>query len=402
MTTMPDTRRDHAVLIVAGLVSFFTILIAVYRPWDLADGFMIGAPLGRDFANLWLGGHLAFNGQFDLLIDLTGYNAAFQKAFAHNPAESFVFSYPPHSFLVLAPLGALPFKLAVSIWTLFNLACIAVATRLICREWNIIAAALFSPAVLTMVIFGHFGGMLALAAIFVLLRGKTQPVLAGICLALTSMKPQFAVVLGVVLLCSGYWRTLFWSIPAGILLLSASLAVFGLKPWTDFITWTIPFHARLIGDFHIEAMPTIVSVYAAAGMLGAPAWLAQAIQYAFSALVLWRAIVGLRRGGPTAETLTLVLLAALMALPYINSYDLAIVAPALTPALLGRPPGRPFLPLSPALILWVVPVFALPFGLLGLPIAPLCVAGVLGLALLRAERAKGAGFLSAATGPTAA
>jgi hypothetical protein len=181
-------------------------------------------------------------------------------------------------------------------------------------------------------------------------------------------------------------------VPFGLVLLTTSVAAFGIRPWLDFVLWTVPFHARLIGDFHIEAMPTIVSVYAAAGMLGAPVWLAQLIQYTFSAIVLWRAIALLRREGPNALTITIVLLSALMALPYVNSYDLAIAAPALSVALLQDRDGSPLLPLVSAVILWLIPAFALPLGLAGLPIAPLCVAGILGFAILRTGSFRQAGF----------
>ena len=68
--------------------------------------------------------------------------------------------------------------------------------------------------------------MLALAAVFILTRGKERPMLAGICLALMSVKPQVAVMIGLVMLCAGYWRALMWSIPAGVVLLAASVVAF--------------------------------------------------------------------------------------------------------------------------------------------------------------------------------
>ena len=398
------SRNDRILVLGAGVVTFFVLLFVLCKPWDLENSFMIGAPFGRDFANFWLGGHFALTHQLDLLIDVPRYNEVLQRTFTHNP-DSFIFSYPPHSLLFLVPFAALPFSVSVTLWTALNLAGIAAATRMICRSWFLVAVAVCSPAVLTMIAFGHFGGMLALAAVFILTRGKERPMLAGICLALMSVKPQVAVMIGLVMLCAGYWRALVWSIPAGLVLLAASVAAFGLQPWINYVTWTAPFHARMISEFHIEALRTVISLYAGLAMLGVPLWLAQAGQYAFGALVLWHAIVALRRGGsgggPDAETLVWVLLAGLLALPYVNSYDLAIAAPALTVALLREGAGKPFLPLIPATILWLAPVFALPFGLLALPIVPLCIAGVLILALVQAERSRGGWFGRAAIGPTA-
>jgi len=73
----------------------------------------------------------------------------------------------------------------------------------------------------------------------------------------------------------------------------------------------------------------------------------------------------------------------LLALPYVNSYDLAIAMPALAATLWRSRPGKPFLPLGGAVILWLIPAFALPLGLSGWPLAPLCVAGVLAVLIFQ-------------------
>ena len=99
-------------------------------------------------------------------------------------------------------------------------------------------------------------------------------------------------------------------------------------------------------------------------------------------LTLWRAAVLFNRQGPTPRAVALALFAALAALPYFNSYDLAIMAPAMTLALFDRDTSdAPALSFVPALLLWVAPAFALPFGLLAWPIVPGILAAVLLLAL---------------------
>ena len=226
--------------------SLLVVLFTVCRPWDLENAFMIGAPFGRDFANFWLGGRLAVTGRLDLLIDLPAYNDLFSTTFHHNPDERFVFSYPPHILLLLAPFAWLPYVPAVTLWTGLNLYGIAQATRLMNREWGWAGIACLSPAVLTMVAFGHFGGLLAFLATFALTRARTQPALSGLCLALISVKPQFAAVFGLFLLVTGGWRAVLWSVPAGLALAALSVAAFGIKPWVNFVEWTVPFHADLL------------------------------------------------------------------------------------------------------------------------------------------------------------
>ena len=367
-------------MVALGVATVAVIVVTVCRPWDLQHGFMIGAPLGRDFANFWLGGRLALDGKFALLIDVSGYNELFSRTFDHNPAESFIYSYPPHSLLLVAPFAVLPFTPAVYLWTALNLLGVERAVRLLGGNASLAVAACLSPAVLTMVAFGHFGGVLAFLATFALLRGHEQPRLAGLCLALISVKPQLALVLGIFLILAGRWRAVAWSVPAALAIVALSVVAFGIEPWRNFVTWVVPFHARLIADFSIEGMRTVISVYGGARLFGLPGVPAQLLQYAFSLLVLARAVVLFRRQGADARTAALALLAGLAALPYFNSYDLAIAAPALTLALFGRT-GAPLLPFIPAVLLWLLPIFSIPVGLLEIPAIPLVFNAVLLLAL---------------------
>ena len=362
------------------------ILVVALRPWDLVSGFLIGAPFGRDFVNFWLGGKLGLDGNLDLLIDLQAYNALLLNIFQHNPLPSFVYSYPPHSLLLLTPFGALPYVPAAILWTALNIGCIAAATRLLTNDWTWAIIACLSPAVLIMVLYGHFGGVLGLLAIYSLLRAEQSPLAVGVCIALTTVKPQFALTLGLFLLATGYWRAVMWSVPATLLLVAASVAAFGVQSWVNYIAWTLPFHAELLSNFDIELLRTAISVYAGARMAGLANWAAYAAQYTFSIAVFWQAVVRFRRDGANAHTIALALFAVLASLPYYNGYDLAIVAPALTLALFDQRVDAPLLSYIPAAVLWLAPIFALPFGLMELPVVPLIVAATLLLALFARSR----------------
>jgi alpha-1,2-mannosyltransferase len=379
-------HRDRGLLIIGGVAVFFTMLFVVGRPWDLENGFMIGAHVGRDFANFWLAGRLAIEGRLDLLVDLPAYNDLFSHTFNHTPEESFVYSYPPLNLLLVVPFSALPFVPAVYLWSAANLICIERSTRLLSKDWKLAAAACLSPAVLTMLAFGHFGGLLALLATFALTRAHRQPIFAGLCLALMSVKPQFALTWGLLLTFAGQWRAVLWSVPPALGLVALSMLAFGIKPWVNFFEWTVPFHAQLISSYLPEGLRNMISVYAGARMAGLPGWLAQLVQYAFSLVVMVKAALLLRRHDPhdvDAGAMALCLLAALAALPYFNSYDLAIVAPALAVALLEQRPAdrAPFMLPVPAALLWLAPALALPLAVLALPIVPAIVAAVLLLGL---------------------
>src|SRR5262249_24162145 len=142
--------RDRRMLVGAGVAVTLFILVVVCRPWDLHDALMIGAPIGRDFANFWIGGVLAIKGKLDLLTSFAGYTELIFQTSPHKP-RGLVFSYPPHILLFLVPFGALPHLLSVQLWSAANLWLAARAVRLLSDERGLAWAAVLSPAALIMV-----------------------------------------------------------------------------------------------------------------------------------------------------------------------------------------------------------------------------------------------------------
>jgi hypothetical protein len=376
------SARDRRILVGGGVAVTLFILVVVCRPWDLHDALMIGAPIGRDFANFWIGGVLAIKGKLDLLVDFDGYNELLFQTFHHNP-RGLVFSYPPHILLFLVPFGALWHPLSVVLWSAGNLWLAARAVRLLSDERGLPWVAVLSPAALIMVAMGHFGGALAYLAIFILTRAGARPVLAGCCLALLTVKPQFAASMGLFLLLVGQWRVLVSGAVATAGLVGLSVLAFGVQPWIGFFEWTLPFHAQLLANFQVGAFRTAMSIYTTARMEGLGDGAAKVLQLAFALPVLAATVYLFRRRGANAQTVTLTLLGVLLILPYTAIHDLAIVVPSLTVALFAAAAkDRPFLPLAPAAALWLAPPFAVPFGQLALPIVPVVVAIVLVVALV--------------------
>jgi hypothetical protein len=118
-------------------------------------------------------------------------------------------------------------------------------------------------------------------------------------------------------------------------------------------------------------------------MAGLPRWAAWALQIPYSILVMAGAAWLLIRNGRTPTTVALGLFAIILALPYSAIYDLALVAPALTVAMFAEQPREADAPLAggPAVALWLAPAFAIPFGLMALPIVPATIAVMLLVAL---------------------
>jgi alpha-1,2-mannosyltransferase len=390
MTTGPSrpsifSVRDRWIFITIGLAGFAFVYIFTCTPWDLTDNFFVAAPIGRDFVNFWVGGRLALAGDLHTLVDYKDYNLLIVRLFDHTPEDRFVFSYPPHSLLFFVPFALLPFTVSVWVWTAVNFLCVYASVQLLQRDRALGLIACLSPAVLIMAAYGHFGGVLGLLALVVLLRGHERPGLAGACLAVMTVKPQFAAVFGLFALLTGYWRAALVAVPFTTALVGISVLAFGVRPWIDFFQWTMPFHARLISEFVLSALLTTIPPYAGARMVGLPVWAAQGIQGLFGIAVVGAAAFLLIKRGPGPRTIALSLLALILALPYSNAYDLAAVAAPLTVAMFAERAGdgRLFLPLAAALPLWVLPPFAFHLNAARWPVLPVVFAATLLFALVR-------------------
>jgi len=108
--------------------------------------------------------------------------------------------YPPHAILLLSPLGALPMHLAVPLWAAINLALAPLAAFLALKFAR--PGLRLADAAMPMCMFLCWGGFRALlqfsllALVFgllsIVLAGR-RPVIAGLLLGLSLMKPQIAV-----------------------------------------------------------------------------------------------------------------------------------------------------------------------------------------------------------------
>ncbi|MCJ2138238.1 DUF2029 domain-containing protein [Methylobacterium sp. J-026] len=344
------------------------------RPWDL-HAWMIGAPLGHDYVNFWLASRLVMAGQAGTLIDLPAYGDAVKAAFGLSYDPHLLFVYPPHVLLFLVPLVGLPFLPAVFVWTAVNVAALAWATRRSAEavDGTLVLVACLSPPAITMMLYGHFGGLLALGATVVLQESGRRPWLAGLCFACLTVKPQFAAALGLILLCGGFWRCLVAAGIATAALVGVSVAVFGVAVWERFVTVTMPLQSSFIIAFNAPMIETSATPYFVARFWGLPAGIAWTIQGCISVLALAAAIRALRGDMRSPARLLVVLLAVLVMQPYASHYDLAVVAPALTLVVLAGDPR----PSRLAVAVWLLVPLARIFFIFEIPLLCLIVPGAL-------------------------
>jgi alpha-1,2-mannosyltransferase len=284
-------------------------------------------PLGTDFSNVYAAGKWVLEGHPEAPFSPALQHQMERQIFgAHTPFYGW--HYPP-VFLGLAALLALPpYLLSLALWQ---------AATLALYLWNIVAimgdrrvwlAALAFPAVLLNIGHGHNGFLTAALFGGGLLVLDKRPVIGGFLLGLLVYKPQFGVLIPLVLIASGRWRAFAAAAAAVIVVSAATWAAFGTATWLAFrdsldFTRSVVLEQGTTGFFKIQ------SPFAALRLWGAPISLAYMVQ-ALVALAVVLATIKLWRSASAYPRKAAGLLAgALLVTPYLLDYDLVVLGPAI-------------------------------------------------------------------------
>ncbi len=231
--------RPKRVLLYAVALCLITLIpYATAVVSDIARGaFPVGnsgAPVGGDLPSHLLGGRLFLHGDLHRLYDLD-YQRQFWQAWlpdaAFNPYVS-----PPFIAAVYAPLAALPYGLALAIWTASSIACMVLSIWLLWPflpnlhrfgRGTVLGHVFVAPPVL----YALFGGQDSAVSLLLLTGGLRlllggQELAAGALLGLGVYKPQLFAVIPVLFLAQRRWRALAgWGSVAGGLTLSSMVMV---------------------------------------------------------------------------------------------------------------------------------------------------------------------------------
>ena len=234
-------------------------LVAVAAVPLVVRGVLPGLTFSGDFtmihagADVWLAGGNPYD--FGTLYD--AWKAAGGGSERPREERWFVALYPPTTYAVLSPLGALPWPVARALWVFASLASVAwvalwagvwIQEREAARtpskpaQLLLLAAWLSCGPVATTLEFGQLGLVvlaLVTAALGTPRRGErrwTPAWAAGAALALAGcLKPQLAGVFAIGFIALGRWRELGWTLGVGLAI--AAIAVLRLEAagvaWVD-------------------------------------------------------------------------------------------------------------------------------------------------------------------------
>ncbi|WP_347092229.1 glycosyltransferase family 87 protein [Sphingomonas parapaucimobilis] len=324
---------------------------------------------GRDFANVWTGGTLALNGQLDILYDIERYRGA--EHALYGTIGSHNYSYPPIALFLDIPFALLPYHAALLLWLAGTGALFALAARPWLPEGGMRWLLLLTPAALMNIWAGHFGfliGALFLAGWHWL---PERPRRAGVCFGLMALKPHVAVLVPIILLLRGDWRTVATAaLTVGLLVLFSTLA-FGPDLWTRYLTVTSGVQARMIdpGQEFYGLMAT--SLASALLRQHVPAAIAYGLQGMAMVGIAIGVMVATVRGAPPAALALLAATGTFVLLPYAFNYDLTVVMLAALVAY-GRPDASP-MEKAVALTAFLTPQWGMVASAIGVPLTPIAL-----------------------------
>jgi alpha-1,2-mannosyltransferase len=399
-----DRVRFAAAALLIAFIAALAYLVATAN--GLNDA--LGRPLGTDFSNVYAAGTLVLDGEPQAPFDPAQQYAREQAIFG--PATPFYgWHYPPFFLLVAAALATMPYLLALAVWQGATLALYLLVLRMIVTDapgeprreapapaakpapdplWLLLALAF--PAVFVNFGHGHNGFLTAALIGAALTCLDRRPVLAGVLIGLLAYKPQFGLLLPVVLVASGRWRVFAAAAVTVAALAAITTAALGTSVWDAFLAST-HFTRIIVLENGETGWQKIQSVFSAVRMWGGPVPLAYAVQGAVTLMLvaamawLWRAPVdfALKAAG--------LIIAAVLATPYSLDYDMTALAPAIAfLAVHGMRCGFAPYEKSALAALWIAPLVARSLAqAMLLPVGLFAMAAMLIVILHRAAQQAG-------------
>jgi len=321
-TAAPLIRRFA--LLAAALMAFAFLANTARMVMEInAPGFD-GQAIQLDFTAFWAAAKLAVAGDAVSAFDPNLLRAAQQLPSDQSPGD-LLWLYPPAWHIVILPLGYLPFSAAYILYSAIAFFAFAAALRpLAAPVPGGVALVLAGPVVLIILIIGN-NSLLWTAGLVAALAAMAQgrAVLAGLLIALLTLKPQLGLLIPFALAFGGHWRTVLWACVGAGVIVALSTAVMGLGYWDQFFAM-LRFMSELM-QTEIVRFERMMTWYALLRLGGAGHDLAMPVQLAVTAAaaasVAW---VWSRRGASADIKAATLCIAIPLATPYAYHYEMTL------------------------------------------------------------------------------
>jgi hypothetical protein len=379
LVTAKRIRRIATIMLAATLLTYGWLLATAHGTVD-----SLGRPLGTDFSNVWTAGLMAQQGRAPEAWSWTAQHAV-EKAVHHDPnTPLYGWHYPPPFLIIASLLSYLPYVSALLLWQGATLAgALALVHRLVPGRGTLLAA-LGAPVVFICLGHGQNGFLTASLLGGGMMLLDRRPWLAGVLLGCLVYKPQFAVLIPMVVAARCNWRAFLSAglTAAGLCLLT--LAIWGWPVWAAFIE-SLTLTQHIVIEQGSTGWEKIQSPFAAIRQWGGSIPLAYAVQSLVTLIALAAAAVASWRGSMPVRGAA-VLSAALLSTPYVLDYDYVLLGVAIA-FMVADIRTRGILVFEPILLAfaWIAPLFGRGLNAMTLiPIDLIATIAVLALAMRRA------------------
>lgn len=325
---LPGWAVRAAMVVVAGYVAMFAAGL-ILQVWLVAPD---GALRRNDFLAFWVAARMAFAGDAGAAYDPAHFMAAYEAVGGTGFILPLGWHNPPSFLLLLAPLGLLPYVPAFVAWLVGTALLFTWAIGQVLRGVpGAGAVALAFPATFLCVWEGQNAFLVAALFGAALARLETKPMLAGLFIGLLSVKPQFGVLLPLLLAVGGHWRCFAAATATVGAMVLLSAVWFGTSAWLAFFPSLAASRDAYLGDFVPDTLQTVYGVIArmiGSRSLAAAVHGAAAIGVAAVVVALWRRPASLEVRAAAA------IAASFLVTPYAFPYD--AVAVTMGAAFLAR------------------------------------------------------------------
>jgi alpha-1,2-mannosyltransferase len=320
----------------------------------------VGYMVGRDFVNTWLGAQLALTGNPAPFFGPDAYNALLAQHFgATYPPH--IWSYPPHFLLFTWPWGFLPYMPAYILYSVLGLILYVWVVSDGQRRADHLVLLVLAPAVTLNIWTGQNGFLTTVLLVGGLIQLDRRPVLAGFLFGMLSIKPQLGVLLPLMLLLTGRWRTIAAAAATIAALVAATSIAFGPHVWMAYINDAMPTQTKVVVDgfsHYMVHMPTAFMNAKTAGLsLAAATWIQAVVSAATVVAVTWT--FWRRRDRDLSNALLVT--AIFTVTPYAFNYDMVVFGWVMI-MLMDRSDNGPW-DYWLMLAVWAVPFLTVPMGI---------------------------------------
>jgi hypothetical protein len=262
--------------------------------------------------------------------------------------------YPPLFAWMISPLLAVPAPLAFAIWTMVNAAATLVlawrASSFFPQERRLLAATLVlvPTAVVLSLWYGQIQIFLALAfgEAFIAFR-RSRDLTAGLCLAVVIVKPQYLLLILLILLWKGRWNALAGFAIGVLAILLASVMVAGVASIGAYVATLVESATTSSGTIFTAVAPDVMVNWRALALaipLDLPAAARLAITVILSGLTVLAVLIAWRGSwhpsGPRfASQMTLLGIGTILIAYHSHIHGVAMIVVPLA-AFLASGPGR--------------------------------------------------------------